>query len=112
MPYGLLLASQLVIVVAMVATARRFSTGRVEAQRTTGLVALWAGGVYLGAMVARLTLGLTLLSESRWFASWLPTLFHLVLAAFLLVVGAYHRRATAVTAADRNRRYASQQARD
>lgn len=104
-PYGLLLASQLVILVAMAERSWKVTRRAQRAQPTAGRVASWLGGVYFASMLARLILGVTLLADSRWFASWLPTLFHLGLAAFLLVLGDYHRRSAANLAAGRNERY-------
>lgn len=40
-------------------------------------------------MVGRLILGLTALNQSAWFEARLPTAFHVVLAGFLLVLGAF-----------------------
>lgn len=90
LPYGVLLASQVAILTALGWTAWRFTTGDVVPRRTAGVVALALGGLYFVTMVARLILGLTTLSHVRWFASPLPTLFHLVLAASLLLFGRFH----------------------
>jgi hypothetical protein len=43
-------------------------------------------------MFMRLLLGATVLREARWFASPVPTAFHLVLAAYLFVYGRFHYR--------------------
>ena len=43
-------------------------------------------------MLIRLLLGLTIMRDSRWFTSYLPTAFHLVLASWLLVYGHFHLR--------------------
>jgi hypothetical protein len=53
-------------------------------------VALTIGSLYFLSMVARLLLGLTVLNHQRWFASPIPTIFHLVLAAWVLVYGHFH----------------------
>jgi hypothetical protein len=90
LPYGVLLASQIAILAALAWTAWHFTNGDVEPRRGVGIVALTLGGVYFAAMAARLVLGLTALSHVRWFASPIPTVFHLVLAAFLLVYGRFH----------------------
>lgn len=50
------------------------------------------GGIYFTTMLVRLVLGLTILSTNRWFSSILPTMFHLVLASYLLVYGHFHFR--------------------
>lgn len=90
MPYPLLLASQLVILAAMAWTARRIGAGTLRARPRVGVFMTVFGAVYLGSMLIRLLLGVTVLQGSRWFSSWLPTLFHLVLATFVLLVGRYH----------------------
>jgi len=95
LPYSVLLVSQLLILTAMGWTNHRLGVGAVEPRPIAGLMVLTVGGIYFGAMVVRLVLGLTVLSHSRWFASPIPTVFHLVLAGWLLVYGDYHRRFTA-----------------
>jgi hypothetical protein len=57
-----------------------------------GLPVLVLAGVYFTSMLARLLLGATILHGQRWFASPLPTFFHLVLAAFLFLYGRFHFR--------------------
>jgi len=89
-PYSLLLASQLLILAASGWMAWRFSIGAVEPRRPIGLAAIAVGGLYFLGMVARLVLGATVLSDVRWFASPVPTVFHLVLAGYLLLVGCFH----------------------
>ena len=90
LPYPLLLVAQLAILVVFGFTARRFAVGAVEPRRSLGAVALVFGGLYFAAMVARLLLGLTVLSDQRWFASPIPTMFHLGLAGFILLYGHFH----------------------
>jgi hypothetical protein len=90
LPYGLLLAAQLLLLTAFGWTAYRFSTGVVRPRRSVGAVALTIGSLYFLSMVARLLLGLTVLNHQRWFASPIPTIFHLVLAAWVLVYGHFH----------------------
>ena len=90
LPYWLLLTSQLVILGALVWIASRLTTGTLRPRRSIGVTAVALGGIYFASMLARLVLGLTLLREVRWFASPVPTVFHLVLAAWLLVYGHFH----------------------
>jgi hypothetical protein len=90
LPYGVLLASQILILVALGWTAWHFMVGDVAPRRAKGTLALTLGTIYLLSMIVRLVLGATVLSHVRWFASPLPTVFHLVLAAYLLVYGRFH----------------------
>lgn len=98
-PYEALVLCQMGILVGMATVSRRFARGLVRPRRTLGLAVYALGLVYGVAMVLRVILGVTILPHSRWFSSWLPTLFHLVLASFLLLVSHYHRRAPATASA-------------
>ena len=92
LPYGALLAAQILILVAQVRTTLAFSRGAVSPNPRLGRGLLVAGVLYLASMVARLILGLTVLRGHRWFDVPLPTLFHFVLAAFVILVGLFHAR--------------------
>ena len=98
-PYPVLLATQLLILGAMVWTTRRISNGAIGPHRSIGLWLTIFGWSYLTLMAARLVLGLTLLSDQHWFARPLPTLFHLVLASYVLLVARVHLRQDAPAAA-------------
>jgi hypothetical protein len=50
-----------------------------------------AGGLYFAVMAVRLVLGLSVLSHSGWFSTWIPTVFHLVLAGLMMLIAAYQR---------------------
>ena len=91
-PYPLLLLSQVIILGFLANVTMTFSKGQVTPSRTSGRIWLGVGTIYFGAMMLRLIFGLTLCSDQAWFSNYLPTFFHLVLAAFLLVVGTYHIR--------------------
>jgi hypothetical protein len=90
LPYPVLLATQLVILGWLARTAWRFSIGKVVPHRRMGRLALAFGGVYFAAMILRLVLGATVLSDVRWFASPLPAFFHLVLATYVMLFGYCH----------------------
>jgi hypothetical protein len=91
-PYGGLLVAQLVILAVLVSSTWMLWKGRVSPRRRTGVILLVAGSIYGGVMIARLVLGATILRDHSWFARPLPTVFHLVLAGFLLVYGHFHFR--------------------
>lgn len=95
LPYPLLLVSQVVILFWLTLTAWRFTTDAVAPSRRIGLGALTAGALYFAVMVLRLLLGATILRGARWFASPLPTIFHLVLAGYLLLFAHFHYRQAA-----------------
>ena len=91
LPYPLLVAAQVLIAVFMAWIAAGVLSGRVVPSRARAVYWLAPGCLYLAVMIVRLALGLTLLDGHGWFDRPLPTGFHIVLASFLLVVGAYHR---------------------
>jgi hypothetical protein len=89
--YPLLLASQLLILVAM-AWGAGVVYRRARVRRSVGRWLVVLGGLYFGSMSVRLALGLTVLSDLAWFAKPLPALFHVVLAGYVLTLGHYHSR--------------------
>lgn len=91
--YGQLLAAQIVMLALMIHVAWRCATVRGTRCARTGGLLLWLGGVYFGVMLLRLLLGMTMLSGHHWFGQPIPAVFHLVLAGFVLTLGAWHRSA-------------------
>ena len=93
LPYPVLLAFQVSIVVLAVAVTLRMTRGsRLIGKRWTVPVLL-AGVVYFTVMFARLILGFTVLSNNTWFDRPIPSAFHLVLATQLMLIAAYqHHR--------------------
>ena len=91
-PYSLLLASQLVILAAQLWVLVVMLRGRYRARWWVGIALLILGGAYFAFMLFRLAGGLTFLQDVPWFDVVLPTIFHLVLAGFLLVLADFHLR--------------------
>jgi hypothetical protein len=93
LPYWALLTAQLAILAAMARAAWRATEGatKTSVAWTRGL--MWFGAIYLGGSVMRVIVGLTVPSAPRWFATWIPAAFHLVLASWVLALGAVHRAA-------------------
>lgn len=100
-PYWLLVVAQVVILAVGLRVILRLSQGVVRPSATTGTLLLVLGGLYFGAMWARLLIGLTVAPDHFWFGATLPTLFHLVLASFILIYGQFHRTGASVGAAFR-----------
>lgn len=85
LPYGILVVSQLAIVAGQGRVVGAVSRGqRLLGQQWRWLISVFAV-LYLAAMVFRLIAGLTFASGGSWLDARLPTIFHLVLATFLLV---------------------------
>ncbi|WDE96418.1 hypothetical protein PQO03_00355 [Lentisphaera profundi] len=94
-PYGLLLFFQLIILYLMLINVKRLWEGNFSAKMSKGKIFLMLGLVYFFAMIARHILGLTLLSDTVWFTSFLSIYFHYVLAAYLTYLGwIHHKQAT------------------
>lgn len=91
-PYSLLLASQLVILAIQFWVLAALLRGRERPRRWLGVTLLVLGAAYFAFMLFRLVAGQTLLGHVAWFEAVVPTLFHLVLAAFLLVLADFHLR--------------------
>lgn len=93
--YPWLLGSQLAIVLIFGKICLDLSRGRgiaVVPRRRLGQGLLVLGGLYLLAMITRYAVRMALYSQERWIGGSIPTLFHWVLAGFLLVLGTYHWR--------------------
>ena len=90
LPYPALVVWQIAIVALYAWMARGIAVGRTRPRPRLGGFLLVLGGVYLAFMVTRLVLGATLLSDSSWWRAPIPSLFHLVLAGFLIVAGHFH----------------------
>jgi hypothetical protein len=95
LPYWLLLASQILILSAILHQIVRIWTGRARPKRRLGAVLLALGGVYMAVAALRLGAGVANLFELPFFEAKLPSLFHMVLAAVVLVLGDFHFRGAA-----------------
>ena len=85
LPYGVLVVLQLAIVAGQLRVVRAVRRGqRLLAQQWRRVISAFAV-LYLAVMVFRLIAGLTFATSGGWLDARLPTIFHLVLAAFLLV---------------------------
>ncbi len=92
--YPALLASQVAILVLFGRICLDFSRGRgfwAVPRRGLGTGLLVFGILYLAVMVIRYVLRMSLYPLERWTGGSIPIFFHWVLAAFVLVVGHYHR---------------------
>ena len=94
LPYPWLVALQLLTAATMLAATLGVATRRIRPRPTWGRRLRALGLIYFGFMLFRLVSGLTFLSDRDWFAAPLPSAFHLVLAAFILVLGRYHSKAS------------------
>ena len=47
--------------------------------------------------IARIVIGLAVPAAPDWFRTWIPAIFHIALAAFVLTLALYHLRGLAST---------------
>jgi len=94
-PYPRLLISQLAIIAVFAKICVDFTRGSgisVQPRRQVGTALTFLGSLYLTVMVVRYVIRMALYPPERWIGGSIPIVFHWVLAAFILVVGRYHRR--------------------
>jgi hypothetical protein len=98
-PYWVLLPSQLLLLVLMLAIVRDFARGQgffVALAPRTGVILVRLSYVYALAMAVRYVATMALHPELRYFTGTIPIWFHFVLAAFLYTLGRWQvRRAEA-----------------
>ncbi len=85
-PYAGLFASQLAILGLQFWLIVNVRSGRFDPSPAVGLTLFGLGLVYFLFMLFRLIAGFTFLTGHSWFDAPLPSLFHMVLAAFIVVV--------------------------
>jgi hypothetical protein len=90
LPYGWLVGVQGVILAACLRIVWGVFTGTIAPSRQKGKVLFTLGTIYLLGMCTRLFVGLTVAPDHYWFGATLPTVFHLVLASFIMVYGRFH----------------------
>lgn len=78
LPYPMLLASQFLILGVMVFCNLRLPNG--------GRVLLWIGGLYMAGSLLRIVIGLAVPGAPAWFSTWIPALFHIILAGYVLAL--------------------------
>jgi len=90
LPYWILVIFQIIIIAFCFKTAYQFTTGTVQPTRKAGKFYLLFGAIYFSIMLFRMVAGLTFAPDHAWLGARLPTLFHLILALFLIIVGHYY----------------------
>jgi hypothetical protein len=90
LPYSTLLTIQLLILGLLVRTSWRVWSGRNLPLPRLGRGLAWFGAIYLAGSILRIAVGLWVPNAHSWFSAWIPAFFHLVLAAWVLVLAAHH----------------------
>jgi uncharacterized protein len=92
-PYPILLPIQLALLGTMIAVTVDLALGAnmlPPGGRAVGVSLVVFACVYGAAMAVRYTVRMARRPEQRWFGGAIPIVFHLVLAAWLLVLGLFH----------------------
>lgn len=90
LPYGVLLASQLILLAVMALYTVRLARARLAPDYRAGMVLAWLGGIYMTVAVTRIAIGLWVPDAAAWFTVWIPALLHVVLASYVLTLAYYH----------------------
>ena len=97
LPYPELLTAQILIIVLYGKICLDFARGLgffVTPRRRLGTGLLIFGSLYLGVMILRYVMRMSLYPHERWAGGCIPIFFHWVLSSFILVLGSYHWRTT------------------
>ena len=98
LPYPVLCLAQLLILSLMTRAASRAWRGTLPRSPRKARVLGWAGAVYLAGSLLRMAIGTLAPSAPAWFRAWIPGIFHVVLAAFVLCLARAYRRPLAIAA--------------
>jgi uncharacterized membrane protein required for colicin V production len=90
LPYWLLLAVQLFILVLMASITFDVAAGTRRRNRQSARVLGWLGGIYMASSLGHIAADLALAHPAPWFTAWIPAFFHVVLAGFVVTLAAYH----------------------
>ena len=91
LPYSLVLPAQLLILALMCRIAWRTHKCVLQRRPRSRRILAILGSIYFATMLARLLVGITVPGAPVWFRTPISSVFHLVLATFVLVLAAYHR---------------------
>ena len=100
LPFPALFAAQVVILLIIAVATLQMRAGRDLFGRRWVRPVAWFGVMYFAVMAARLVIGLLgdagafgdeSIAAGKWFTAYLPTAFHLVLAAEVMLFAAYQR---------------------
>ena len=89
-PYGMLFLAQCLILFLCVRIIWKIREGDSLGSYRKGLTLLVIGCLYVLVMAFRLVVGIFWAPDHYWFGAILPTVFHLVLAGFILGYGHFH----------------------
>jgi len=90
LPYSLLVSVQGIILAACLRIVWGVFKGTIAPSAPKGNILFGLGIIYGLGMCIRLFVGLTIAPDHYWFGAIVPTIFHLVLASFVILYGCFH----------------------
>ncbi len=90
LPYPVLVGFQIVFIGLCLLAIRDVSRSDSRPNPGKGKHFLIVGSLYFSVMIVRLIGGYTFAASLHWFTVRIPTIFHLVLASFILLYGHFH----------------------
>ena len=90
LPYWVLVLVQLLIFAGCIKIVVNLFNCTIKASVRKGNIYMYLGLIYFAIMCVRLVAGFTVAKEHVWFGAKLPTVFHLVLATFVMIYGHFH----------------------
>jgi hypothetical protein len=90
-PYPALLGVQLFIIILMVHFSLRVQRRTFSPDARTAKAVTWLGGIYMLGSLLRISIGLSVPDAPPWFSTWIPAIFHLVLAGYVITLALYQR---------------------
>ena len=92
LPYSILLVSQIVLLVIMGAVHLRIYSGKMRPRSSVGSALLSLGSIYFALAVFRLATALSFGAEHPFLGAILPSVFHVVLSLWFVLLGWFHHR--------------------
>jgi hypothetical protein len=92
LPNWLSLSVQISVLAAMAVVSLRMQHGGLVPDPRRGHVLAWLGAAGIAVAFGRIVFGLAVPDATSSLCVWMPTLFHIGLAGFVLTISAYHRR--------------------
>jgi len=89
--YGPLLTMQALILAAMARTTLKVRQRRLRPGPAATRAIRVAGRLYLAQALARIAVGVLLPQAASWFTTWIPAIFHVVPALFVVVLADHLR---------------------
>lgn len=100
--YEFLLPVQLCMLLFMARLAGKVKNATLKPSRRIGTIMMVLGWIYMNGSIGRILVGLFIVDAHPWFSTWIPAIFHLVLAGYVLTLAYYHMTLMPLGARDKS----------